>query len=115
MSTPDVREEELTSEDEVLIMASDGLWDVISNQEAINIIKDTPVRQSPPLSAPLRNKMLCQTTLLLMPGWSNTVLMTVNKADVSANFLGAAERQGVGCLLTTSVLRFELSCWLAGP
>ncbi len=43
MSTPDVREDILTSEDEVLIMASDGLWDVIANQEAINIIKDTPV------------------------------------------------------------------------
>ena len=43
VSTPDVREEDLTSEDEVMIMASDGLWDVISNQEAINIIKDTPV------------------------------------------------------------------------
>ena len=43
MSTPDIREEDLTSEDEVMIMASDGLWDVISNQEAINIIKDTPV------------------------------------------------------------------------
>ena len=43
MSTPDIREEDLTAEDEVMIMASDGLWDVISNQEAINIIKDTPV------------------------------------------------------------------------
>lgn len=43
VSTPDVREDILTSEDEVLIMASDGLWDVIANQEAINIIKDTPV------------------------------------------------------------------------
>ncbi|CAL5221808.1 g4064 [Coccomyxa viridis] len=42
VSTPDVREDILTSEDEVLIMASDGLWDVIANQEAINIIKDTP-------------------------------------------------------------------------
>ena len=38
-----MREDVLTSEDEVLIMASDGLWDVIANQEAINIIKDTPV------------------------------------------------------------------------
>ncbi len=47
VSTPDVREDVLTSEDEVLIMASDGLWDVIANQEAINIIKDTPVRTAP--------------------------------------------------------------------
>lgn len=32
ISTPEVREEMLTSEDECLILASDGLWDVISNQ-----------------------------------------------------------------------------------
>ena len=48
VSTPDVREEDLTSEDEVIIMASDGLWDVIANQEAINIIKDTPVHTASP-------------------------------------------------------------------
>ena len=48
VSTPDVREEDLTSEDEVIIMASDGLWDVIANQEAVNIIKDTPVQTASP-------------------------------------------------------------------
>lgn len=30
--TPDIREEVLTGADECLILASDGLWDVISNQ-----------------------------------------------------------------------------------
>jgi protein phosphatase 1L len=30
--TPDIREEVLTEADECLILASDGLWDVISNQ-----------------------------------------------------------------------------------
>lgn len=30
--TPDIREEVLSEADECLILASDGLWDVISNQ-----------------------------------------------------------------------------------
>ena len=43
VATPDVREEKLTSQDETMILASDGLWDVLSNQEAITLIKDIPV------------------------------------------------------------------------
>ncbi|EIE22236.1 protein phosphatase 2C catalytic subunit [Coccomyxa subellipsoidea C-169] len=42
VATPDVREEKLTSQDETLILASDGLWDVLSNDEAVNLIKDIP-------------------------------------------------------------------------
>lgn len=38
--TPDIREEVLTEADECLILASDGLWDVISNQDAVALIKD---------------------------------------------------------------------------
>jgi hypothetical protein len=30
--TPDIKDEVLTSEDDCLILASDGLWDVVSNQ-----------------------------------------------------------------------------------
>eukprot|EP00967_Tisochrysis_lutea_P043238 scaffold52215_cov15-Tisochrysis_lutea.AAC.1 len=32
IATPDIREESLRDDDEFLILASDGLWDVISNQ-----------------------------------------------------------------------------------
>ncbi len=32
IATPDLRDEVLSSEDEFLILASDGLWDVMSNQ-----------------------------------------------------------------------------------
>ena len=43
VAMPDLQEEELTSEDETVILASDGLWDVISNQDAITLIKDIKV------------------------------------------------------------------------
>lgn len=32
IATPDIREEWLSSEDDLLILASDGVWDVLSNQ-----------------------------------------------------------------------------------
>ncbi|KAI9162024.1 hypothetical protein LWI28_023022 [Acer negundo] len=38
---PEITETVLSSEDEFLVMASDGLWDVVSNEEAVNIIRDT--------------------------------------------------------------------------
>eukprot|EP00882_Tetradesmus_deserticola_P005575 GHRQ01005870.1.p2 GENE.GHRQ01005870.1~~GHRQ01005870.1.p2 ORF type:complete len:124 (+),score=44.00 GHRQ01005870.1:1198-1569(+) len=38
--TPDIKDEQLTSEDDCLILASDGLWDVVSNQDAVAIVKD---------------------------------------------------------------------------
>lgn len=38
---PEISEKILSSEDEYLVMASDGLWDVISNEEVVSIIRDT--------------------------------------------------------------------------
>ncbi|OVA20672.1 Protein kinase domain [Macleaya cordata] len=38
---PEITETILTSEDEFLVMASDGLWDVVNNEEVISIIRDT--------------------------------------------------------------------------
>ena len=38
-----LQEEDLTSADETVILASDGLWDVISNQDAVTLIKDIKV------------------------------------------------------------------------
>lgn len=38
---PEITETGLSLEDEYLVMASDGLWDVISNQEVVSIIRDT--------------------------------------------------------------------------
>ncbi|KAK7267191.1 hypothetical protein RIF29_19856 [Crotalaria pallida] len=38
---PEITESTLCAEDEFMVMASDGLWDVISSVEVINIIKNT--------------------------------------------------------------------------
>lgn len=40
IATPDVREETLGPDDEFIILASDGLWDVVSNQDAVNLVRD---------------------------------------------------------------------------
>ncbi|XP_020596132.1 protein kinase and PP2C-like domain-containing protein [Phalaenopsis equestris] len=38
---PEIIETSLSEVDEFLVMASDGLWDVMSNKEVISIIRDT--------------------------------------------------------------------------
>ncbi|KAJ7976545.1 putative Protein kinase [Quillaja saponaria] len=38
---PEITETILSEEDEFLVMASDGLWDVMSNMEVVKIIRDT--------------------------------------------------------------------------
>jgi len=37
--TPEIRERTLTTDDEFLIIACDGVWDVLDNQTAVNIVK----------------------------------------------------------------------------
>ncbi len=39
VAEPDILEESLTGDDTLLIMATDGLWDVISNQDAISMVR----------------------------------------------------------------------------
>lgn len=38
---PEITEVFLSSDDEYMVMASDGLWDVVSNDDVVSIIKDT--------------------------------------------------------------------------
>ena len=40
---PDLQEQQLSSQDDALILASDGLWDVLANQDAAQLIKDIKV------------------------------------------------------------------------
>ena len=39
ISTPDFRKHPLTEEDELLIVASDGLWDVVGSLEAVQLAR----------------------------------------------------------------------------
>ncbi|PNW75498.1 hypothetical protein CHLRE_12g529150v5 [Chlamydomonas reinhardtii] len=39
-ATPALADERLTSEDEFLLLASDGLWDVMTNQEAVTLVRE---------------------------------------------------------------------------
>ena len=43
---PEVTSRELDDKDAFLIAASDGLWDCISNEEAVNIVHDTGVQEA---------------------------------------------------------------------
>ena len=38
---PEVTHRQLTAEDEFVVLASDGLWDKLSNEEAVGLVYDT--------------------------------------------------------------------------
>lgn len=42
ISVPEVTQRRITSNDQFVVMATDGVWDVISNQEAVKIVSTTP-------------------------------------------------------------------------
>lgn len=51
VAMPDLQEQQLSSQDDALILASDGLWDVLTNQDAAQCIKDIKVILLKPLQA----------------------------------------------------------------
>ncbi|KAF5746719.1 phosphatase 2C family protein [Tripterygium wilfordii] len=42
ISVPEVTQRHITSKDQFVVLATDGVWDVISNQEAVQIVSSTP-------------------------------------------------------------------------
>ncbi|KAF8394607.1 hypothetical protein HHK36_020821 [Tetracentron sinense] len=45
ISVPEVTQRNITSKDQFVVLATDGVWDVISNQEAVQIVSSTPDRE----------------------------------------------------------------------
>jgi protein phosphatase 1L len=43
IATPDIRDEALRPEDEFLILASDGVWDTVSCQDAADVVRSVQV------------------------------------------------------------------------
>ncbi|XP_038716384.1 probable protein phosphatase 2C 34 [Tripterygium wilfordii] len=41
-SVPEVTQRHITSKDQFVVLATDGVWDVVSNQEAVQIVSSTP-------------------------------------------------------------------------
>ncbi|KAJ4898582.1 putative protein phosphatase 2C 33 [Raphanus sativus] len=46
ISVPDVSFRRLTEKDEFIVLASDGIWDVLSNEEVVGIVASSPSRSS---------------------------------------------------------------------
>lgn len=56
VAEPDILDTELTGSDTFLIMATDGLWDVVSNQDAIAMVRVSTIPTMPVLGCHIKRQ-----------------------------------------------------------
>lgn len=64
---PQVLQHQLSSQDEFVVLASDGLWDKLSNEEAVGVVNDT-VKQ-PAMAA---QRCACSSLFSCQGAWHMT-------------------------------------------
>ena len=101
VATPDIQEELLSWQDEVVILATDGLWDVISNQESITLIKDT---MASPFSALVSVGPLC---VYLAAGQSVNGWAAQDAEKAAKKLTDEAYARGSNDNISCVVLRFK--------
>ena len=76
ISTPEVKSFDVTAEDAILVLASDGVWEFISNEEAISIVAKHPNAQEGCVAS-LINEATLTPTLTLTLTLSLTLSLTL--------------------------------------
>jgi protein phosphatase PTC2/3 len=81
-ANPDVIEKELTTDHEFLVIACDGIWDVLTNQEVVNFVRAR-------LATGMEPEMICEDLMMrcLAPDCQNSGLGCDNMTVVIVCFL----------------------------
>ncbi|QCE03252.1 pyruvate dehydrogenase phosphatase [Vigna unguiculata] len=77
ISVPDLSYRKLTKQDEFVVLASDGVWDVLTNSEVINIVASAPKRS-------MAAKLLVNHAV---QAWRRTCVLTVDDCTAICLFL----------------------------
>ena len=67
---PEIEKKDLTGDDEYLVMASDGVWDVLSNEQVAKLVRNTASRGFLECA-----KVLCSESLIMGSTDNVTVLV----------------------------------------
>jgi len=91
-SQPEILERKLTSKDKVLILGSDGIWDRISSQEAVNIASrhGDPIQAARMLASVARKRWQAETQGMLADDITAVVVALDHDGTGAASAMGGA-------------------------